>query len=284
MKKWSDFCQTQNYNPFKPKVRQVIEFLTESFHKGSSYNTLNTERCAISLISKNKIGKNDVIKRFILGCYKLKPTKSKYDTIWDIDVLLEYLEKMNKFEDLTLSELTYKTVTLLALCTAQRSQTLSKIKVKNIRDNGKNLKITITDIIKTSRPGVKQPTLILPKCEFRPNLCIYSCVKNYIARTNSIRIDQCKLFLAIKKPFKEVGSQTISRWVKLTLEKSGIDTKVFSAHSTRAASSSKAFQKGVDINVIKETANWSERSLVFAKYYNKPIIKKNEEYAVRILE
>ena len=56
----------------------------------------------------------------------------------------------------------------------------TKIKVNNIRDNGKNLIIIITVIIKTSRPGVKQPTLILSKCEFTPNFCIHSCVKTYI--------------------------------------------------------------------------------------------------------
>ena len=34
----------------------MIAFLTKSFEEGSSYGTLNSDRCAISLISSNKIG------------------------------------------------------------------------------------------------------------------------------------------------------------------------------------------------------------------------------------
>lgn len=186
---------------------------------------------------------------------------------------------------MTLKTLTLKTVTLLALCTAQRSQTLAKIKLSKINDNGKEIKIIITDLLKTSRPGVKNPILSLPICKERPKLCIYSCIKAYIEKTTSLRTNnQKRLFLSTIKPFKEVGSQTISRWIKTTLEMSGIDTTIFSGHSTRAASTSKAFQKGIDLNIIKETANWSDKSLVFAKYYNKPILSKDDNFALRIIK
>ena len=93
------------------------------------------------------------------------------------------------------------------------------------------------------------------------------------------------LFLAVRKPFVSVGAQTLSRWIKLTLAKAGIDIKVFSGHSTRHASTSAALSKGLDVDTIKKTAGWSERSEVFAKYYNRPIIsnKKSSQFALAIL-
>ena len=50
----------------------------------------------------------------------------------------------------------------------------------------------------------------------------------------------------------------------------GIDTGKFTAHSTRAASTSAAAQAGTLIEVIMESAGWSNCG-TFAKFYHKPI-------------
>ena len=55
------------------------------------------------------------------------------------------------------------------------------------------------------------------------------------------------------------------------LKDAGIDEK-FKAHSTRHASTSKAFKNGLNINEIKKAAGWSERLNTFYKFYNRPII------------
>jgi hypothetical protein len=52
----------------------------------------------------------------------------------------------------------------------------------------------------------------------------------------------------------------------------GVDLSIFSPHSTRAASSSKAATK-LPLSTILKTAGWSKGS-TFRKYYDKPI--KNE--------
>ena len=46
----------------------------------------------------------------------------------------------------------------------------------------------------------------------------------------------------------------------------------FSAHSTRAASASKAKQKGLSIDVIVDTMGWS-RTRAFAAYYDQPCVQ-----------
>ena len=72
------------------------------------------------------------------------------------------------------------------------------------------------------------------------------------------------------KPHKEVSKATISRWIKCLLSEAGIDTDIFSAHSTRAASSSAAKASHVPINDILKTAGWSSER-TFAKHYCVPI-------------
>ena len=65
-------------------------------------------------------------------------------------------------------------------------------------------------------------------------------------------------------------SATIGRWIKTVLIYSGIDTRLFTPHSTRGASSSKASLANVPLDTILKTAGWS-RSDTFTKYYKKPV-------------
>ena len=52
----------------------------------------------------------------------------------------------------------------------------------------------------------------------------------------------------------------------------GIDLTVFTAHSMRSASSSKANNIGLSVKDIAKAAGWKGES-TFQKYYNFPIVK-----------
>ncbi|XP_074115774.1 uncharacterized protein LOC141538290 [Cotesia typhae] len=75
----------------------------------------------------------------------------------------------------------------------------------------------------------------------------------YLMMTSGLRGNIDSLFISFNKPHKAVKSETISRWIKTTLEELGVD-KRFTAHSTRHASTSKAYEKGVSIEEIKKVA------------------------------
>ena len=284
LNRWALFCSKNNFNFFKPDTYTLMKFLTQGFNEGRAYGSLNTDRSAISLISADKIGENSLIKRLLKGCFRLKPTTSKYCVTWDVNTVLDYLEGLGASDRLSLKELSYKTVMLLALITAQRAQTLANIKISNIKSSLDKIEIIITDIIKTTRPGVANPVLILPKYDERPNLCVYSCLICYLEKSSSLRGSESYLFITLKKPHVRIGSQTIGRWLKTVLQLSGIDTEIFSSHSTRHAATSNAFASGIDIETIKRAAGWSERSNTFAKYYNKPIYNKNDSFSAFMLK
>ena len=73
------------------------------------------------------------------------------------------------------------------------------------------------------------------------------------------------------KPHHGVSRDTISRWTKVTIKLSGIDTSVFTPHSTRAARTSAAANCArVPLTDILRYAGWSMLKLFF-NYYQKHI-------------
>lgn len=248
----------------------MLKFLAARFEEGAAYGTLNTERSAINLLSSIDLGKDSLIARFFKGVFKRRPLKPKYDVIWSSETVLKWAETLEPLEVLDLKSLTLKLVSLLALATAHRVQTMSLIKLSNIVISESGVKIMITEHIKTSRVGATQPVFILPFLNSRKSVCVARVLIFYIKQTKDLRDNTDNLFITFKKPHHEATSQSISRWIKMCLISAGID-KRFTAHSTRHAATSAADMKGLDVNIIKSTAGWSEQSKTFAKFYKRPI-------------
>ncbi|XP_011859353.1 PREDICTED: uncharacterized protein LOC105556850 [Vollenhovia emeryi] len=282
LKQWWSFCADQGLDPYQPRETDVIQFLTKKFEEGAAYGSLNSMRAAISLISENNIGKSRNISRLFKGIFMLRPTKPKYDRIWDVNIALRKIEEWYPLEELTLECLTQRLVLLLALGTAHRAQTLASIKISNIKCDTQGYEIEIPDRIKTSRPGSYQPLLVLPVYRENPKLCIASTIDAYIKETAQLRGNIDDLFVTIKKPIRAASTATISRWIKAAMSRCGIDEK-FTAHSTRHAATSTALRKGVDLETIRKTAGWSENSQVFAKHYNKTIAPSKESFVKAIM-
>ena len=52
-----------------------------------------------------------------------------------------------------------------------------------------------------------------------------------------------------------MSSSSMARWLKQGLDNDGIDTSIFTGHSTRGVSSSKAASSGVTISAILQAAD-----------------------------
>lgn len=111
----------------------------------------------------------------------------KYKSTWDPAPVLSYLKNKFPNEQLSLQDLTQKTVTLLALITAQRVQTLTKIDLKNIKKFEQHIEIKISDIIKTSGPNRFQPCLVIPFFQQDPTICVASALQCYLDMTEGLR-------------------------------------------------------------------------------------------------
>ena len=132
-------------------------------------------------------------------------------------------------------------------------------------------------VLKHSRQNRKQDIF-----EYRAypdkTLCVIDCLNTYIDRRKDRASEVMKrLFLTIKKPFKEASKDTLRGWVRKLFIISGIFD--FSPHSCRSASSSKANSIGIDMDDILKKGCWSNVK-TFYKYYEKEIIyyAKDEQY------
>lgn len=239
------------------------------YESGSSYMSINSARSAISFAfgQDKKIGEHPLITRFMKGVAHLRPPRSKYSVTWDVDLLLNKIR--NWGQNLDLKMLTYKTVALLAICTGQRVQALASIKIEDIVIQ-ESIQIKLTSRLKTTSVNRSNPILNLPKYT-ETVLCPVTCLKLYLHQTKALRKEVNQLFVSFAKPHKSVTSQTISRWLVEVLKLAGIDTDVYSAHSFRHASCSKAAKNGVAVDSILKCVGWSKNSQVFANYYNRPV-------------
>lgn len=269
---WWQFCADNDINTFEAPLSAVITFFVDLFNKGASYGSINSHRSALSLLLGNNVGSDERIKRLLKGIYRQKPCRPKYTATWDPKLVLDVISDWYPNSNLNLVKLTKKLTMLLALCTSHRVQTFSLIKISNISRSQSGIKITISDIIKTSAPNREQPLLFLPYFWEDPSICPASALDDYLAATSGLRPEGVEnLLITHKKPHKEASSGTISRWIKQTLAECGVDVTVFSAHSTRHASTSAAASAGVPIDTIRKTAGWSTSSLTFARFYNRPV-------------
>lgn len=271
LKLWWCFCKSHQIDPYEASVPFILQFMNERFQNGASHGTLNTTRSALSLLIGPRIGADDRIKRFMKGVFRSKPPLPKYNVTWDPSAVLDYLATLYPNEEISLEMLTKKLVTLLALTTGHRVQTLSMIKLKNIKFENDGVLIYIPDMIKTSRRGTLQPTLHLKRFHQKIEICAVRTLESYMNVTRSMRNNVDNLILTFKKPYHRASTQSISRWIKLSLQAAGIDVTIFSAHSTRHASTSAAARSGVNIDAIRNAAGWSQNSNTFAKHYNRPL-------------
>ncbi|KYN28555.1 hypothetical protein ALC57_02024 [Trachymyrmex cornetzi] len=230
---WWDFCQRHRISPFSPRVDQVLDFLSQELGNVSSYSSFNTTQSAISLISDKAIGNHPLIKRFGRGVSAVKPQHARYDLIWDPAPVIAKLAKIFPYESGSLEVISRKLVLLLALGSGQRAQTLAAIKIPYIIREKDRLIIRIPDRVKTSTPGRAQPLLTFPRFSEHPELCVVTILDHYLQRVHA---------------------------------------DLFSAHSTRHASSSLAAKKRISLDLIKQAAGWSGESRVFANFYNHTII------------
>ena len=134
-------------------------------------------------------------------------------------------------------------------------------------------------MLKQSRVGKHLLPIELLAFRENENLCIVNIIKEYLCRTKHLRVDDF-LLISLKKPFKKVSKDTVARWIKETMAKSGINTTVFKAHSTRAASTSVVAHKGATMKCILDAAGWSRESN-FGKYYKKETKENFGQYLLQ---
>ena len=265
---------------YKPKLKEAIFFLTNLFDQGMSYSSINSARSMLSnvihMFQGMTFGKHPVVIRVMKGIYNQRPQMSRYGSTWDVNIVLDFLRELTPLRKLTIRELTAKCVMLLLLVSAQRVQTLTTLKTKDmfVSKDKNTVVFRISQVLKHSRKG-SLGTIVLSAFPEDPRLCIVRTLLFYLDKTSELRnCDNENVFITTTPPFKGAASATIARWVKETLANAGVDLAVFSAHSVRGATTSKMSDLQIPVADIMKKAMWKSES-TFTKYYKKSVLPKD---------
>ena len=133
--KWESYCRIREIDPLQATVVDGMNFLAELFQPGAGYSAVDTARSALSPIlmlpGNTTFGSHPHVSRLLKGVFELRSALPKYQSIWDISVVLNMLECW-PIQNISLKHLSLKLTMLLALTTSQRVQTLHALTISNM--------------------------------------------------------------------------------------------------------------------------------------------------------
>ncbi|KZS04664.1 Uncharacterized protein APZ42_032312, partial [Daphnia magna] len=270
---WGDWCRQKHSDPLSNDLNSILQFLSEAFLKGKSYSSVNILRSMLSVtleqINGKGVGSHPLIIRLMKGIFLNKPPKPRYVATWNVDGALKFVSDLGDNANLSLLDLSKKLVFLLSLSTFARVSELASISRNSVQFSEWGSTFSLSKLRKSQRSGAL-PVVRVEKFTGDPRLCPVTCMKDYIQATDGLVDGRFGdgLLIASRKPFKPIGASTVARWIKSLLKEAGVDVSTFSAHSTRGAASSKAFNKGLSVETILKTGNWSTES-VFSRFYKR---------------
>ena len=169
--------------------------------------------------------------------------------------------------------------TFLAILSSNRASELTYLDIRHIVFMENSVIFHFSKLTKTWEKGKRLPSVELKGFE-NAQLCVIRCLKQYLLITNSFRSEKAtQLLISYIRTHNPVSVDTVSRWPKEFLRLSGIETSIFTGHSTRTASASKAKKLGLSLPEISKRGQWTKKT-IFETFYNKPIM----DNSVRILQ
>ena len=244
-----------------------------------SCSSLNAARSAISFFLQYDLpdlGYDVSITRLFQYFYKSRPSFPRYIVTWDVGKVLKLLASWHPSASLDMKRLTLKTVTLVALTSSDRAQTLHALSVEHVHVSAHGLEFVVPEVLKTSRAG--RPARVVTCVSWDEdslNVCAY--VHAYIDKVFKFRLKSynagrgkpSQLFLS-HRTGRPVSRATISRWIREVLALAGIDMATFGPGSTRGASTSAAVRQGASAAQVLQAGDWSNLG-TFQRFYHRTV-------------
>ena len=246
----------------------VIAYLTSMYDRSLQYTTIAAAKSVLSgmlhIPGVISISSHPLIIRLMKGIFQVRPPKPRYEFIWDTELVLNFLKNLNPSE-ITQKLLTLKTVTLLTLLSRQRVSTIYQFQLSQMQHTPTIVIFNIQGLMKHSRPTKRDLPITYHAFPHDVALCPEATLDSYInARDKLVNAAlHDELLLCYRKPHRPATNDTLARWVKITLQYSGINLDTFTAHSCRSASTSKAATARVSLQRILMAGQWSTTSTFY---------------------
>ena len=276
---WNSWCRWasgKHTDPLRSSLDGVLSYLTALHARGLAHATINLHRSMLSdmlpRIEGFPVGQHPTVVRLLRGCYNTNPPRPRYASTWDPKSVFDFAEQEGFNEFLSLRSLSLKTATLLALACFLRVSELASIDYASLELRRDAVSFNLSRPRKAQRSGSLRAFVV--KRYPDPRCCPFVALRDYVDRTSPLRDQQSLLFVGLHKPHPVVTRSTLSRWIKTYLKSAGINTEVFSAHSTRGAAASKAVAEGTPIDALLRSADWSRES-TFRKFYHREVLQNH---------
>ena len=185
-------------------------------------------------------GKHPLVCWYMKGVYNSNPSLPKRSFTWDAGAVVRYLTSVTPK---SLLDISCKLPSLLAILCGQRGrEKLSVMDIWNTTIKENFLIIRIGDQLKTTGIKFHLREIKFPVYE-DANVCPVKLFKHYINVTKSLRRSTTFLFITTSKPYRPASKDSLAKWITSVLHDAGIDMTIFTPHSTRSASTSKAATK-----------------------------------------
>jgi len=188
---WFQLCTKWKVNPYNPPLDKVLDYLTTLYARGLKYDSINTAKSKISAIVEPSnsvtLANQPLISRFIRGVFRSRPPVPRYESTWDAQIVLSHLGSFAVASELNLKDLTQTLVMLMALVSAQRTQSLYLLDLNFMKCGTDMIEFAFPAHIKQSRQGYKNPTLQLKAYSADPKLCVVTHLQEYLSRTQTLR-------------------------------------------------------------------------------------------------
>ena len=136
-----------------------------------------------------------MIKQLMRGAFNRKPPQPRFTNTWDVDMVLNHVQRMGDNKDLSLNDISLKLAMLMALTTAARGSELQKKKKKKqkknypqcLTDSGDQMVFQIPGLTKTKRPNKPHMSVSVHSYTENSQLDLVGCVREYLSRTAPLR-------------------------------------------------------------------------------------------------
>ena len=282
--KWIVFCQKQQRNSHAPTVRDIIDFMyhlgkSNNFHSYSAsfFQTVLSMLKQVIDASHHHVLQHVYVKHFQQGYFNMYlPQPKPPCTTWDIQQVLDYWQCQPSNQKLNLTQLARKTMMLILLSTCRWKNKLLSLSVKHMYTFPQCIMFYLVKLPKTFTQGTPDENtrwLSVRQADqsVDNNLCPVRALTVYLAKTRRIQSSD-SVFVTSTPPYSAIKPMTLNLWILQSMKQAGIDTSLYTAYSTRHASSSGALKKGMPMDEVLRLGCWKTPS-TFIKHYNLPILK-----------
>ena len=137
LRRFFKWAKRRKCSPREATLRDVTDFLMEIFDGGLAVSTVRHYRSAIASIHDgfpdgSTLGTSDIITSLLRGMFHTRPTSTRLAPSWSINEVLVALARApyEPMTDISLADLTRKTVFLVSAASARRCGTIHALTTK----------------------------------------------------------------------------------------------------------------------------------------------------------